>query len=151
MLEKPKLIFPAYDIKTRETEDGEYLFDVVRGKYLAYQPEEWVRQHLVHFLIKERAYPKTLMTIETGLTVNDNAARTDLVVYDKDGKVFLLAECKSPKVKLTQTVFDQANSYNYQLKSKYYLITNGLQLFCLKMHYESNGFEYLRDVPYFTR
>ena len=47
------------------------IFDILRKKYMVLTPEEWVRQHFVHFLIEEKKYPISLIALEKQLTINN--------------------------------------------------------------------------------
>src|SRR5437667_12420874 len=111
----PQLNFPSYPLKIVST-DGQSskIFDIIRRKYVPLTPEEWVRQHVIHYLVNEKKVPKSLFSIEKILKVNRLVRRTDVLIY-KDVKPMLLAECKSPSVKITQPVFDQAARYNLSL------------------------------------
>ena len=101
------LNFPYYDIKLKYENKKTYIYAHIRRKYVVATPEEWVRQHLIYFLIEERNFPKTLIATETALKVNGLKKRTDLIVIDKKTrKVCLIAECKAPNVKITQNVFE---------------------------------------------
>ena len=110
-------IFPTFDYKTKRIHGKTSIFDLVRKKYIQLTPEEWVRQHLIQFLINQLNYPKSLIAVEDGHKVNKMAKRSDVVVYDRNGKIFMLIECKSAKVKLTQKSMDQASLYNQKYKA----------------------------------
>ncbi len=146
-----QLNFPNYTIKTKIQQDKTYLFDCIRKKYVLAQPEEWVRQHLIHFLIKDRHFPKALIAVEKGLVMNGMKKRSDVVVFDRKGRPVLLVECKSPSVKITQRTFEQIALYNQTLRVKYLLITNGLQHYCCCLNYENNSYEYLADIPFYEQ
>ncbi len=112
-------------------------------------PEEWVRQNILQFLINERKYPASLIVVEIGLKYNGMQKRADVLVYDKQGKPFLLVECKAPEVKITQNSFDQIATYNKIFGVKYLVVTNGIKHFCCLMEYENNSFKYLETIPFF--
>lgn len=110
-----------------ETIDGQdFILDAIRKKKLVLTPEEWVRQHVINYLIHFQEYPKGLISCEKGLEYNSLSKRTDIVVYDKDGNPFMLVECKAPSIKLSQSVYDQAARYNKELKAPYIMLSNGL-------------------------
>ena len=121
-----QLNFPAYNFKVKTEENTNYVFDIVRKKFVALTPEEWVRQHLLHFLIQERGYPASLLSIERGLEMNGLRKRFDVLVFGKDAKPLLLVECKSPAITLDEATFMQAAVYNSNFGAKHLLITNGL-------------------------
>lgn len=124
--------------------------DELRKKYVVLSPEEWVRQHIVQYLINFKDYPKGLISLEKGLRVNDLLKRTDVLVFDSNTEPLLLIECKAPEVKITQEVFDQASRYNSVYKVKYILITNGLEHFCAEIDHISSSYKFLSDIPSFN-
>jgi len=143
------LNLPAFDCKIREIDGKVSIFDIIRKKYIILTPEEWVRQHFINFLIQHHKYPKSLIKNESGLKYNQLHKRTDILVYDREGKVFLIVECKSANEKLSQKVFEQLATYNQTLQAKYIAITNGLQNFICEMDYESRNYHFLKELPSF--
>lgn len=141
------LNFPKYQFKIKDENGKRFIWDAIRKKYLALQPEEWVRQHLVQFLIKERHFPKSLIALEKGLTVNKMFRRTDVVAYTKNGQPCMIAECKAPQVKIKQATFEQIARYNLALKVPYLIVTNGLQHFCCYIDFATNNYHFLEDIP----
>ena len=139
------LNLPAFSHKIKESEGKKYIFDVVRKKYVFLSPEEWVRQHLIHYLTLHIQFPKSLIRIESGLNYNKLQKRSDLQVYDRSGNIFLLAECKSIDVKLDDTTVKQICTYNKTIKAPFLLITNGIDLFCWST--ENEKIEFLEKVP----
>ncbi|MHC1778474.1 MAG: type I restriction enzyme HsdR N-terminal domain-containing protein [Lentimicrobium sp.] len=121
------LNFPAYNFRTRHHEGQLQIFDPVRKKYVALTPEEWVRQHLIQYLVNEKQVPLHMMASERGLSINRMTKRFDLVVYNLSGKPALIVECKAPTVALSEDVFFQIARYNLALKVKFLLVSNGLQ------------------------
>lgn len=122
-----ELNLPPFDYKVTKIAGKPHIFDVIRRKYLLITPEEWVRQHVLHWLIGHHQYPKSLIRTESGLQYNQLSKRTDILVYDRSGAPFLLVECKAVHIPLTDTVLDQAIRYNAVLKAPYLLISNGLE------------------------
>jgi len=94
------LNFPKFDYRFKSTENKVSIFDIIRKKFVILQPEEWVRQHCVHYLITQRNYPKSLINVEKELTINGLKKRYDIVVFNPDGSIFLMVECKAPKILL---------------------------------------------------
>lgn len=128
--------------------DGKYqIFDVIRKKYVALTPEEWVRQNFIHYLIKYHNYPKGLIKIEGGLRYNKLLKRSDLLVHDHSGSSYLLVECKSYDVSLDQKTIDQAAIYNKKLQAQFMMITNGLSHYCFTYDREQQQFILLDEVP----
>ncbi len=111
------------------------------------QPEEWVRQHVVQNLISDRNYPKAHINVEKQLLLNNLKKRYDVVVFNPNGSIEILVECKSPDIKITQQVFDQIARYNLQLKAKYLMVTNGLTHFYCKMDFENEQYSFLENIP----
>ena len=110
-------------------------------------PEEWVRQHVLHFLTYDKNYPLSLTTVEKQLIVNKLKKRTDILIYNVQGLPELVVECKAPKVKITQHTFDQIARYNLQLKANYLMVSNGLQHYFCKLDYENECYVFLEDIP----
>lgn len=144
-----QLNFPTFDVVTKEEEGKVLIFDIVRKKYIKLTPEEWVRQHLVHFLIYERGCPSGLIAVERGLTHNRIKRRTDVVVYNRQLQPWLIAECKAPEVRITQDTFNQIARYNMALQVPLLLVTNGIYHFCCKIDYNLQDYSYLPDIPHF--
>ena len=146
-MKMPQLNLPNAALKIKLVEGTTQVFDAVRKKYLVLTPEEWVRQHFIHYLNKEKKYPLGLMGVEQMVKYNGQSTRADIVLYTADGKPNMIVECKAPKVKITQDAFNQIAKYNFQLKVKYLVVTNGLQHFCCEMDYKNNKITFLEGVP----
>lgn len=142
-----KLNLPSYSFTISEQETGSYIFDIIRKKYVKLDPEEWVRQHFIHYLIQELHYSKTLISCESGLKYNSLLKRSDILVYDQHLSPYLLVECKAPAVSLNQQTLIQASMYNKTIKAPHIAITNGLQHFAFKIDVESGKSEQLNSFP----
>lgn len=123
------LKYPPYDVKLRKQNGQTYIFDGIRKKWLVLTPEEWVRQHLLNYLVNEKKFPGASIAIEKELALNDLKRRYDLVVFSPDLKPYLIVECKAPYVELDQVVIDQALRYNLVIKAPFVMITNGIRDF----------------------
>ncbi|MFN7117006.1 MAG: type I restriction enzyme HsdR N-terminal domain-containing protein [Saprospiraceae bacterium] len=123
------------------------IFDGIRRKWLVLQPEELVRQLLVHYLLTEKKYPKNRFALERGLKINELGKRYDVLIYDCDLKPFLLAECKAPQITLNDDTFRQIANYNMPLQVQYLLVTNGIQTYCCRMNYELESYEFVNEIP----
>ena len=148
----PKLSFPGYNFKIESatlSRQSSKIFDIVRKKYVLLTPEEWVRQHLLHFLVNERKFPQSLIGVEKKLIVNKLTKRTDVVLYSSSLKPLLIAECKAPGVNISQKAFDQAARYNMTLGVLYLLITNGLKTFVCRIDHSSHSYLFLKEIPHF--
>jgi hypothetical protein len=143
------LNLPTYQFKFKQKEGRAQIFDEIRKRYVALTPEEWVRQNFLQYLIQEKKFPSSLISVEAGLKYNQLQKRMDVLAYDKLGSPYLMVECKAPEVKITQDVFDQIARYNIVFKVKYLVVTNGLQHFCCMMDYENTTYQYLEQIPVF--
>ena len=148
-MDLPKLNLPNVVLKTKLVEATTQVFDVVRKKYFKLTAEEWVRQHFIHYLNKDKNYPFGLMGVEQMIKYNNLKTRADIVLYNVEGIPNMIVECKAPSMKITQDTFDQIARYNFKLKVKYLVVTNGLQNFCCEMDYEKNQILFLKGVPVF--
>jgi hypothetical protein len=142
-----KLNLTTYNFKFKSSENKTLIFDKLRKKYMVLTPEEWVRQHFVCFLIEEKKYPVSLIAIEKQLTINNLKKRSDILVFNTDGKPEIIVECKAPSIKITQDAFDQIARYNLKLKAKYLIVTNGLEHFYCKMDFKKETYIFLKMIP----
>ncbi len=145
-----KLNFPSYQFRLKNSENKTLIFDQIRKKFVVLQPEEWVRQHCVHFLLKEKKVPKSLINVEKMFSVNSLRKRYDIVVFKPDGTIFLIVECKSFLKKIDQSTFDQIARYNLSLKSEYLMVSNGMNHYFSKLDYQNKNYQFLKDIPNFT-
>lgn len=141
------LNFPTYNFRFKSSENKVQIFDVIRKKFVVLQPEEWVRQHVLHLLIYHKRYPQSLINVEKQLLLNGLKKRYDIVIYNPDGSIALLVECKAPNVPITKLVFDQIARYNMDLKANFLMVTNGLQHYFCQMDYDDKKYRFLEDVP----
>ena len=142
-----ELNLPKYGIKIKNDKGHQSIFDVLRRKYVALTPEEWVRQHFVHFLIEHKGYPKTLMANEIQLAIGNKKLRCDSVLYDRTLKPRMIIEYKAPTVSITQKVFDQITIYNMLLHVDYLVVSNGIKHYCCRMDYANQKYLFLEDIP----
>jgi Type I restriction enzyme R protein N terminus (HSDR_N) len=134
---------------TRNAAGDAWVFDPIRKKNVVLLPEEWLRQLVLRYLLDVKNYPATRIRSEVGITVNGMPRRCDIVVFDAALQPWLIVECKSPKVPLTQKVMEQAARYNLQLRVPYLAITNGLATCCCALDHETAQFDFLPDFPDF--
>ncbi|TAE00823.1 MAG: type I restriction enzyme HsdR N-terminal domain-containing protein [Bacteroidetes bacterium] len=142
-----KLNLPSFDYKLSKKQEKIYIFDVIRAKNICLFPEEWVRQHFIHFLLNNQ-YPKTLFQVEKGLKYHSLSKRSDILVYDRQLKPFLLVECKAPNIPIGTQTMEQALTYNSQIQAKYIILSNGIEHFIWQNHSEF-GFQILEILPIF--
>lgn len=127
------LNLPSYHLKFITKNQHKYVFDIIRKKNILLTSEEWVRQHIIHYLLQDLAYPKGLIKVESGVKYNARTKRSDVVVYNSSGKPHILVECKAPTVKINQSTLEQVAMYNRTLKAKLMVLTNGLTHYTFKM------------------
>ncbi|RKR82620.1 type I restriction and modification enzyme subunit R-like protein [Mucilaginibacter gracilis] len=140
------LNLPPYPFKITNQNGTLFLFDEIRKKDVVLTPEEWVRQHFVQYLIKEKNFPRSLIKLEGGLKLNGNARRTDIVIFNNKGEKVLLVECKAPQVKVTQQVFDQVARYNWVHKIPLIAVTNGLQHYYCKIDFAKQRYDFIPSL-----
>jgi hypothetical protein len=141
-----RLNFPNYTFKIKNIENEDYIFDEIRKKYIKLTKEEWVRQNCVNFLVKEKKFPQVLINVEKTLKINKLSKRYDIVVYNSDGSIKLLVECKSPEIKITQKTFDQIAIYNMSLKADLLMVTNGINHYYCKIDYKNQCYKFINDI-----
>lgn len=145
-----KLNFNDYSFRIKEVDSKRFIFDEIRRKFVVLQPEEWVRQHVICYLIQEKGYPISLINVEKELKINDISKRYDIVVFSKNGDILLTVECKAPQVQITQKTFDQIARYNLVLKSDFLMITNGLNHYFCTVDYVQKKYIFLKDLPAYS-
>jgi hypothetical protein len=141
------LNFPTYSFRFKNSENKVSIFDEIRKKFILLTPEEWVRQHVVQFLLQDKNYPKSYINVEKLIKINDLSKRYDSVVFQPNGEIFLLIECKAPEVPISQQTFDQIARYNLVLKAKYLMVTNGLNHYFCQMDFENEKYVFLKELP----
>ena len=142
-----KLNFPVYSFRFKNSENKVAIFDEIRKKFMLLTPEEWVRQHTVQFLLQDKKFPKSYINVEKLIKINDLSKRYDVVVFQPNGEIFLLIECKAPEVPISQNTFDQIARYNLVLKAKYLMVTNGLNHYFCQMDFENEKYIFLNELP----
>jgi len=141
------LNLPEYSFRIKSKENKLFIFDVIRKKNVVLTPEEWVRQHIVHFLITEKSYPRSLIAIEKQLDLHGLTKRTDILVFNTQGLPELIVECKAPQISITQESFDQIARYNMKLNAKYLFVTNGLSHYYCQIDHLNERYTYLETLP----
>jgi len=142
-----KLNFQLYHFRFKNSENKVSIFDAIRKKFIILTPEEWVRQHVVQFLLEEKKYPHSLINVEKVLKVNGLRKRYDVVVYNPDGSIFILIECKAPEIKIAQATFDQIARYNMTMRASFLMVTNGLNHYFCQMDFENEKYHFLEELP----
>jgi predicted type IV restriction endonuclease len=142
-----QLDFYSYRFRLKNSENKVSIFDEIRKKFILLTPEEWVRQHVIRFLLEEKKYPKSLINVEKGLKVNGITKRYDVVVFKSDGSIDVLIECKAPQIKIAQDTFDQIARYNMTMKADYLMVTNGMNHYFCQMDFENEKYLFLPELP----
>jgi hypothetical protein len=143
------LNLPPFEYKLKKAEGKLWIFDVIRKKYIVLIPEEWVRQHFVHYLIGAHKYPRSLIRVEGGLQFNELQKRTDIVVFDREAKPWMVIECKSPDIPVSERTVFQASTYNATLRAKYLVVSNGLKHYFALTDWGNGTTSWLSDLPAF--
>ena len=141
------LNFPKYSFRFKNKENKVSIFDAIRKKFVVLQPEEWVRQHCIRYLIEEKGFPKSLINVEKELIINNLKKRYDIVVFNPDGSIHLIIECKAPSIEINQTTFDQIARYNLKLNAMYLMVTNGLFHYYCQMDFKNERYIFLKNIP----
>lgn len=138
---------PQYEINLGGTKDNPTIFDILRHRFVALTPEEWVRQHFIHYLIEHLHYPAPLMANEVKLSVGNKKLRADTVLYDRSLRPRMIIEYKAPNIRITRKVFDQILAYNTLLHVEYLVISNGLATYCMRTGSNENSAQFLGTIP----
>lgn len=141
------LNLPNFDIKVKKLANQLLVWDETRRKYVVLTPEEWVRQHFVHFLISEKGYRQELIANEVSIKLNETTKRCDTVIYDRQLTPLMIVEYKAPSITITPKVFDQIVRYNMVLHVQYLTVSNGLRHFCCQIDYETQSYRFLKEIP----
>jgi hypothetical protein len=141
----PRLNFPECQARIEFAEGRMVIWDELRKKKLVLTQEEWVRQHLVHYLIQHLNYPAGLSITEKKVNVNGLSRRLDLAIMSPEGRCILLAECKAPEVELTEETVHQIAAYAKPLQPELMLLTNGIRHICFRIF--ENQIQFLETIP----
>lgn len=144
-----KANFLYKDLSIKEHNGRRYVLDILRRKYIALTPEEWVRQSFIRFVVEKKNYPQALLANEISLSLGNKKLRADSVLYDKMLKPRMIIEYKAPKISITQRVFDQIFSYNILLSVPYIIVTNGIEIYVCKLDEKEKRYMFLDDIPYY--
>jgi hypothetical protein len=140
-----KIEYPAYQYKIKKEQDGEFIFDEVRKQWVVLTPEEWVRQNFLQYIIQIKKYPASLIAIEKEIKLGELKKRTDIVVYDKNTRAWMIIECKEMNVKLDEKVLEQIIRYHISLPVNFLIITNGS--YCFGFEKKDNNFIEINTLP----
>jgi hypothetical protein len=145
-----KLNLPDITARLRAGNNGQQeIFDGIRRKFVRLTPEEWVRQHFLHYLVG-LGYPASLIVVEAALKYNNLSKRFDILASRTNGTPCLIVECKAPSVEITQTVFDQVAMYNMTLNVPYLAVTNGLTHYACRIDHALRTYAFLTEIPAYS-
>ncbi len=145
-----QLNLPSYEIKLRRHGERTDILDVLRGRFVSLTPEEWVRQHFVHYLTDHLSYPAPLLANEVEISVGQKRLRCDTILYNKVCAPRMIVEYKAPSVAVTRKVFDQVAAYNTLLHADYQEVSNGLSHYCCHIDYERRAYRFLPSIPHYS-
>jgi type I site-specific restriction endonuclease len=146
----PVLNFPEINLRFQNNEKGNLqLFDMIRKKFVDVTPEEWVRQHIIHFLMSHLQVPASVISVEKQINLNGTKKRYDIVVFNNVLKPILIIECKAPFVEINQLTINQALRYNIKLNVPFVFLSNGLNHIFIKM--DGNSPEILKEIPNYSQ
>jgi len=143
-----KLNLPEYKYTYKRDKGKIFILDEIRRKFVKLTPEEFVRQNFIKYLINEKKWPESLLSIEKQIEINNNKFRCDIVGY-KNFVADLIVECKAPDVKIDEKTFAQAIDYFYKLKPKYIAVTNGITHFYIEFSDDRSSYSFIKDLPCF--
>ncbi len=145
----PVLNFPEIDLRFQNNGKGNLqLFDTIRKKFIDVTPEEWVRQHIIHYLIVHKQVPASMISIEKQINLNGTKRRYDVVVFNSKLKPILIIECKAPQVEINQLTINQALRYNLELNVPFVFLSNGLNHIFIKI--ENDTPKILKNIPNYS-
>lgn len=145
-----ELNLPLFNIRISKLNDKLMVFDPIRKKKVLLTSEEWVRQHFINYLINHLGYPKSLVKVEFNIKYNHLTKRPDILVFDKDGSPLIIIECKSTKIKLSQSVLEQITVYNKTVQAKYCIVTNGLKHICWTQNNSTGSADFINAIPVYN-
>lgn len=143
------LNYPKTSLRLSKKGSDIYVWDIFRKKQLLLTPEEWVRQHVLHYLHNEKSVPLALIASEYAIEVNQLQRRCDGVVFNSAGAPIAIIECKASHVKLTEKVFFQIAQYNYKLQVQWLIMTNGLETIIARVNQTTGEIQYIKEIPDF--
>lgn len=141
------LNLPSFEYRIKKTDEKVFIFDEIRKKFVTLTPEEWVRQHFVHFMVRHKNYPRALIHIEGGLAYNQLRKRSDIVLHDRQGKPWMIVECKAPHQKVGPAAVRQVSVYNASKRATYIVVTNGLTTICAHVDHVNKKSDVLQQLP----
>lgn len=142
-----KLNIPPTPMQFKEVDGILKVYDPLRLKYVAFTPEEYVRQQFTAWMKNELHYPASIMANEIGVDINGMKKRCDTVIFNPDGSPLVIVEYKAPDVRISQDTFDQIVRYNMTLRARYLIVSNGLNHYCCVIDYASGSYNFIPAIP----
>lgn len=136
------LSFPQTNLALKREGKGVKVLCQVRKIWVKLTPEEWVRQHVIGYLITNKNYGTGFISVEKSIDYHGLTKRWDVLVYDSEGKAQLLIECKKTSVACSKETLMQLSTYQHIINARKIALTNGLDCFVLDKEWK-NGIEYL--------
>ncbi len=134
------LNLPQCKLQLSKNKEKIHVFCLGRKKKIILTPEEWVRQHVINYLIEICNVPGGLIHVEKSLQYNKLTHRADLLIYDKIGEAKIIVECKAPEIEINDSVLYQAARYAFSLNVPFLFLSNGLDHFFLERSQNQDGF-----------
>lgn len=146
------LNLPPYPYRLSEEKGKQHIYDDFRKKWVVFTPEEWVRQHILHFLVNKKKYLPGLIAIERKVKhATEQLNRYDVLCYNQTGNPYLLVECKNPDVPITHDTLMQMAHYNMSIKATYVVVSNGLEHYAARADFNLGELVFLDDFPDFAQ
>ena len=140
-MQLPKLNFPdPFDFKFRKDKDKFFIYDSGRKSWILLTPEEWVRQHWLHYFHFVKKRNLSSLILEKKIELNGLTKRIDLLVTEKTFPK-ILVECKAPNIKLTEKTYEQTAINNSIIVAESIILSNGNQHIFAKFENENYIFE----------
>jgi hypothetical protein len=132
------LNLPVAPLKLTRIGDQIKVRCLVRNKAVILTPEEWVRQHVLYYMMDRAGYPKGRLAVEYELKYNGLSKRCDILIMNEFGDPFCIVECKASQVKLGISTLQQISTYNHILNARALIFSNGMSHFSLIKSSESH-------------
>ncbi len=141
-----QLNLPSFGFRTRDDGKNRKIFDDIRKKWVSLTPEEWVRQHLVRYMVEYKNYPPGLINIEKEFQLNKTKKRADIVVFNRSAQAVFILECKAPHIKISPNTFEQVLNYFIGIRARFIAVSNGITHFCIEVQ-QDGGYNTLESFP----
>ena len=72
-------------------------------------------------------------------------------MFNSDGTIYLIVECKAPHIEINQETFDQVARYNMALNAELLMVTNGINHYYCQMDFKNERYNFLRSLPSYKK